>query len=312
VPRSSMVVYGSDQAHAIIEKACMVLGLKHHVIPTAEPHNWTLQATDLAAAIKADLASGLLPIAAVATTGTTSTCTFDSLPPIAEVCKQQRIWLHVDAAYGGAYACLPQMRSKFEGLEQCDSFVVNCHKKLLCPFDLAALYVADRKPILDALSLQPEYLRNEFSESGAVVDFEHWQMPLGRRFRALKLWFVLRRFGVEGIRAHVAQGMKLASLFASYIEGSDLFELATPVSLSLVCFRLKVESEDTEKQELAQQRLLEAVKATGECFVIHTKLKGRHIIRFACGGIEQSEDDVKSAWSVIEREGRRINAESLV
>jgi len=119
----------------------------------------------------------------------------------------------------------------------------------------------------------------------------------------------LRRGGHSGSRC---PGDEAASLFASYIEGSDLFELATPVSLSLVCFRLKVESEDTEKQELAQQRLLEAVKATGECFVIHTKLKGRHIIRFACGGIEQSEDDVKSAWSVIEREGRRINAESLV
>ena len=174
-----------------------------------------------------------------------------------------------------------------------DSFCVNCHKKLLCPFDIAALYVADRKPILDALSLQPEYLRNAASDSGAVVDYEHWQMPLGRRFRALKLWFVLRRFGTEGLRNHVQRGVDLANCFAGLVDAHPAFEISCPVSLSLVCFRLKDRSEDD------QVAFLNTVKATGKCFIIHTKLGGKIAMRFACGGVEQTESDVRRAFNVI-------------
>jgi len=196
------------QAHAIIEKACMVLGTRHRELATYKKHNWALQAEALRAAIKEDLAAGLTPVACVATCGTTSSCAFDPIPEIASVCKEHNLWLHIDAAYGGAYACLDALSDKFAGLEDVDSFCVNCHKKLLCPFDLAALYVADRRPILHALSLQPEYLRNPASASGAVIDFEHWQMPLGRRFRALKLWFVMRRFGKKKIRQHLSDGCR--------------------------------------------------------------------------------------------------------
>lgn len=190
VDRSNMVVFSSDQTHAIIKKACIILGIgHHHVVVTHATHNFAMQVSDLETAVTDEASKGRIPLAVVATTGTTSSCAFDPLTPIAILCKEKGLWLHVDAAYGGAYACLPELSALFEGLDICPftSFVVNCHKKLLCPFDLAALYISDRRPILDALSLQPEYLKNAASESGAVVDYEHWQLPLGRRFRALKV-----------------------------------------------------------------------------------------------------------------------------
>jgi aromatic-L-amino-acid decarboxylase len=297
-----MVVISSDQAHAIVTKACMVLGIHHCQVPTSHSNDYALQAADLRAAIEKTIAEGRVPIAVVATTGTTSSCAFDSLPPISAVCREfGNLWLHIDAAYGGAYACLPELAPLFAGLENVDSLVVNCHKKLLCPFDLAALYLADRRPVLNALSLQPEYLRNAASESGAVVDYEHWQLPLGRRFRALKLWFVMRRFGVEGLRRHVRRGVEHSAYFASLLaEYPDLFELAVPVSLSLVCFRLKGRS------EADMQRYLANVKATGDCFVIHTKLEGRLVVRVACGGSEQSQEDVRGAFRVLLREAQRL------
>ncbi|GMI02927.1 hypothetical protein TrVE_jg10432 [Triparma verrucosa] len=298
--RTKMVVYVSDQTHAIAQKATMILGIRCHVVKTALENNFEMQAADLEAAIEEDVANGLCPIAAVATTGTTSSCAFDPLVPISAVCKAREMWVHVDAAYGGAYACLEAYKSKFEGLEEVDSFCVNCHKKLLCPFDIAALYVANRRPILDALSLQPEYLRNAHSESGAVVDFEHWQMPLGRRFRSLKLWFVMRRFGTEGLRHHVQNGTVLAKYFASLVEKDEDLEISVPVSLSLVCFRWK------GRGEADQQRLLDAVKATGKAFIIHTKLGGKIVIRVACGGVEQTKDDVLGCYEVISRELKKL------
>lgn len=294
--RDNLVVFSSDQTHAIITKACMILGITHHrQIKTRASQHYALEAADLQEAIDDEIALGRVPLAVVATTGTTSSCAFDSLPEIAQVCKENgNLWLHIDAAYGGAYACLPELQHLFRGVEEADSFAVNCHKKLLCPFDLCALYVADRRPLLNALSLQPEYLKNSASESGAVVDYEHWQLPLGRRFRALKLWFVMRRFGTEGLRRHVRMGTQHSAYFASLLaQYPQHFELVVPVSLSLVCFRLKGRSEEQMKE------FMDAVKATGECFIIHTKLDGRYVARFASGGIEQSAGDIWSAFNVI-------------
>ena len=293
--RHRLVVYCSDQTHAIVQKSTMILGVRLHKISTESRDGHRLRADALERAVSKDRESGLLPIAVVATLGTTNACGFDDLEKLGPVARRHHLWLHVDAAYGGAYACLPELRDKFGGLEFCDSFCVNCHKKLLCPFDLAALYVGDRRPLLDALSLQPEYLRNKHSEAGLVVDYEHLQMPLGRRFRALKLWFVFRRFGTSGLTEHVRNGLRLAKYFAGLIENDDEFEIAAPVSLSLVCFRWAGHDEDD------QRRLLDAVKGTGECFIIHTKLGDRMVLRFACGGIEQTKSDVFSAFQVIKR-----------
>ncbi len=299
VSRDKMVVYGSDQTHAIIQKACMILGIPNYrQIPTSAEDNFAMRGESLRAVIAHDVHSlGLLPIVVVATTGTTSSCAFDSLLEVAAVAKDFALWLHVDAAYGGAYACLPELSSLFRGLDFVDSFVVNCHKKLLCPFDLAAMFVADRRPVLQALSLQPEYLRNAASDSGAVVDYEHWQLPLGRRFRALKLWFVFRRFGSDGVRRHVRQGVLLRQHLETLVAKNDLFEVVAPPSLSLLCLRVRGASEEDHHQLLAN------IKGTGECFIIHTKLPDiGMVLRVACGGIEQSEEDVNKAWAVIARE----------
>lgn len=294
--RDQMVVYCSDQSHAIIEKACMVLGIGHlRTLETTREHNWTLQASALADALQQDVDAGLAPVACVATSGTTSTCTFDDLDSIADVCTAFDAWLHVDAAYGGAYACLPELAHLFRGLAKVDSFCVNCHKKMLCPFDLCALYVADRTPVLKALSLQPEYLRNAASESGAVVDYEHWQMPLGRRFRALKLWFVLRRYGASGLRQHMRTGIAHRRRLEGYIATEAALEIAVPPSLSLVCFRLK------GLDNGGQLQFLDHVNAGGECFIIHTKVSGQVVLRIACGGLEQSTADIDGFWKVLKR-----------
>lgn len=281
----------------------MILGIRWSPLPTDREHGWCLQPEILRQAIEKDRALGLLPIACVATTGTTSSCAFDPVRELHQVCKDQQagnnLWLHIDAAYGGAYCCLPELAEKFDGIDQADSFCVNCHKKLLCPFDLAALYVRDRDPLLRALSVDSEYLKNDASTSGAVVDFEHWQLPLGRRFRALKLWFVLRRFGREGIIEHVRRGVQHRQLLEQYIEKHSDLEIAAPPSLSLVCFRVK--SVQGKVGNEIQHELLRDIKKTGECFVIHTKLGGEVVIRMACGGLEQSEEDIKAAWSIIDR-----------
>ena len=312
--RDLMVVYGSDQTHTIVKKACMILGVRWRPLPTTKEYNWSLQPDVLQHAIAEDRANGLIPIACIATPGTTSSCTFDPIALLSQVCHDESagndLWLHIDAAYGGAYACLPELASKFEGIDQADSFCVNCHKKLLCPFDLAALYVRDRDPILRALSVDSEYLRNEASDSGAVVDFEHWQLPLGRRFRALKLWFVLRRFGKEGIIQHVRNGIVLRDILVKLITNHVDLEIAAPPSLSLVCFRVKCSPNTTvEEGNEVQHRLLRDLKQTGKCFVIHTKLGGEVVIRMACGGIEQTEDDIMFAWNVIDElsQGRSVS-----
>lgn len=304
--RDDMVVICSDQTHAIIKKACMILGIGHHKqVKTYRENNYALSPLDLEEAIQEEISCGRTVAVVVATLGTTSSCAFDPVVSVAAVARKYGIWIHIDAAYGGAYACLPELRHLFDGLEYVDSFVVNCHKKLLCPFDISALYVADRKPILDALSLQPEYLKNNASESGAVVDYEHWQLPLGRRFRALKLWFVFRRFGQDGLLKHIRQGVKLSHHFASLLKSCPYMELVVPVSLSLVCFRLKDKNNDVQK------RFVDAIKNTGNCFIIHTKLSDEIVLRFACGGIEQSENDVLKAWSVI-RDVYEVNKSNLL
>lgn len=275
--RDLMVVYGSDQTHTIIKKACMILGVRYRPLPTTANEQWSLQPNVLLEAIKEDRENGFLPIACIATTGTTSSCAFDPVHSLAKVCKENgnNLWLHIDAAYGGAYSCLPELVSKFTGINMADSFCVNCHKKLLCPFDLAALYVRDRDPILRALSVDSEYLKNEASDSGAVVDYEHWQLPLGRRFRALKLWFVLRRYGKEGIINHVRQGVLHRQMLEKLIhEHSDL-EIAAQPSLSLVCFRVKGVS--GEEGNAVQHALLRDLKKTGKCF---RKLSGNFIYFF--------------------------------
>ena len=296
--RDKMAVFASDQTHTIIKKACRILGLHYVEVPSKLENNWAISTYDMEDAIlKSKNEGGYIPLAIVGTPGTTSSCAFDNLSEIGKLAKKYNLWFHVDAAYGGAYAALPEMKMKFNGVDLCDSFCVNAHKKILCPFDLSALYVADRHHIMKALSVESEYLKNDASDSGAVVDYENWQLPLGRRFRALKLWFVLRRFGANGIRKHVRKGIEYRKTLENLIEQdtNEMFEIAAPPSLSLICFRLKNRSEAEHKL------FLKELKQTGDCFIIHTKLGGKIVLRIACGGIEQTEDDVINAWNVISK-----------
>ena len=300
-PRDKMVVFASDQTHTIIKKACRILGVQYVEVPAKKENNWAIDANDIETELLKYVKNDFVPIAIVGTTGTTSSCAFDGLEDIGALSKKYNLWFHVDAAYGGAYAALPEMKQKFKGIELSDSFCVNAHKKLLCPFDISALYLADRHHVIRALSVESEYLKNDASDSGAVVDYENWQLPLGRRFRALKLWFVLRRFGAAGIRDHVRKGVEHRKLLECLMDQEkDLFELATPPSLSLVCFRLK------DRSEAEHKVFLNELKKTGDCFIIHTKLGGKVVLRMACGGLEQTTEDVIDGWKLISKTAKRL------
>lgn len=318
---SSMVVYVSDQTHSIAQKACMVVGIptsRLRVLPTTREDAYALSPAVLRDAIAKDVAAGLVPLMVVATPGTTSSTALDQIGELADAAKDGAAgcpytpWVHVDAAYGGAYAICPEFAHILDGVDKADSIAVNAHKKLLTNFDCCALWVRDREPLLAALSLTPEYLRNRASESGLVVDLKDWQLPLGRRFRALKLWFVLRSLGVEGLQAHVRNGVRLARAFAEHIEGHPLFELYTPRTMGLVCFRIAPHAEDgaaedVEATNAVNQELLDRLNARGRVFIIHTKLSERLVLRLAVGGMEHDDADVDAAWQEIRAQAEEVS-----
>jgi aromatic-L-amino-acid decarboxylase len=247
----------------------------------------------LRASLDEDRAAGVAPAIVVATVGTTSTTAVDPLPAIGALCREYGAWLHVDAAYAGAAAACPELRWIHDGLEFADSYCFDPHKWMLTGFDCDAFWVADAAELVDALTVLPEYLRNAATESGAVVDFRDWQVPLGRRFRALKLWFVLRWYGVEGVRGHIRTGVRLAQRFAAAVRSDDRFEVVAPHPLSLVCFRLNGE-------DGANEDLLRAVNATGRCLLTHTRVAGRHVLRLAVGAPATREEHVDEAWRIIQ------------
>ena len=285
-------VYTSTQGHSSIEKAARIAGLGDGAVRLVDVDDATLamRPDALRAALAADRAAGATPALVVATVGTTSTAAVDPLPAIGELCREYGAWLHVDAAYAGAAAVCPEFRDLHAGLELADSYCFDPHKWLLTGFDCDAFWVADRAGLIEALTVLPEYLRNAATESGAVIDYRDWQVPLGRRFRALKLWFVLRWYGAEGLRAHVRDSVALAGEFADLVRGDDRFEIAAPPALSLVCFRLVGADEKTDAE------LLRRVNAGGECFLTHMSVHGRHALRFAVGSPYTRKEHVTAAW----------------
>jgi aromatic-L-amino-acid decarboxylase len=292
VPR--VRVYCSEHAHSSIDKAVMLLGLGHSAlrrIPADQ--EFRMDPAQLSRAIAGDRAHGRLPLAVVATVGTTSSTSVDPVKAIAEVCARERVWLHVDAAYAGVAAMVPGWEWILDGAAAADSLVVNPHKWLITPFDCSVLYCRRMDAIRQAFSLTPEYLRTREGEAG-VRNLMDTGIQLGRRFRSLKLWMVLRHFGAEGLRAHLAEHMRLARLFASWIDTSDRFELAAPVPFSVVCFRLGRLATDE-----AHQRILDAVNASGEVFLSHTKLDGRYAFRLAIGHIRTTEQHIRRAFDLL-------------
>ncbi|GAB3142388.1 pyridoxal-dependent decarboxylase [Micromonospora sonneratiae] len=286
-------VYTSTQGHSSIEKAARLAGLGDDGVRAVEvDETLALSPKALRTALEADRAAGVVPALVVATIGTTSTTAIDPIPEIGEICREYGVWLHVDAAYAGAAAVCPEFRYTHSGLEYADSYCFDPHKWLLTGFDCDAFWVADRAELIEALSVLPEYLRNAATESGAVIDYRDWQVPLGRRFRALKLWFVLRWYGVEGLRAHIRSGVQLAAWFADRVTADERFEVAAPHPFSLVCFRLRAGDE-------ASSELLTRVNATGRVYLTHTRVAGRYTLRLAVGSPLTTHRDVALAWQLI-------------
>ena len=257
-----------------------------------------MKADDLERAIEEDLAAGHLPICAIPTIGTTSSTSVDPVDSIAGVCEKHNIWMHVDAAYAGPTAIIPGMRHLFTGWEQADSIVVNPHKWLFTPFDLSILYCRDLDMMKQAFSLVPEYLKT--NERTVVKNGMDYGIQLGRRFRALKLWFVIRYFGRDGIIARLSEHMRLARLFASWIEESENWEMMAPVPFALVCFRAC--QAGAENLDVLNESLMNAVNATGEAYLSHTKLNGNFTLRLSVGSIRVEERHMVKVWELLNRE----------
>jgi len=287
--------YTSTQAHSSIEKGIRVAGLTPAQLRTIDvDETFAMRPEALAAAIAEDLDAGLVPFLVVATIGTTSSLAIDPVDAIADVCAARGIWLHLDAAMAGAAGVVAELRPLVNrGLDRVDSWCFDPHKWLLTNFDCDVLYVADRAPLLESLSVLPEYLRNRATDSGAVIDYRDWHVPLGRRFRALKLWFVIRRYGAAGLRAHIERGVRLARWLADRIDDDDRFVRLAPCDLSLVCFAHR-------DGDAATEALLDAVNATGRAFLTHTRLGARYSIRAAIGGTRTEREHVEALWDLLD------------
>jgi aromatic-L-amino-acid decarboxylase len=292
-------VYCSDQTHSSIDKSVILLGLGHSALrKIASDDQFRMRVDALREAIDQDVRAGITPIAVVATVGSTSTTSVDPVREIAAICEERRLWLHVDAAYAGVAAMVPGYEHLFQGAERADSLVVNPHKWLFTPFDCSVLYCRHMELLRSAFSLVPDYLQT--SDPSGIRNLMDTGIQLGRRFRALKLWMVMRHFGADGLRERIAEHMRLARQFADRVDASPDFELLAPVPFSVVCFRA-VPSSITEEKEIdaINETLLERVNAGGEVFLSHTRLNGRFVIRLAIGNLHTTEEHVDRAWTLL-------------
>ncbi len=296
VGQARLRMYASEHAHSSVEKAGIVLGIGQdgfRAIPADDA--FRMDAAALGRAITEDRAAGFTPFAVTATAGTTSTTSVDPIPAIADICEREALWLHVDAAYGGAAAVAPELRFVLRGADRADSIVVNPHKWLFVPVDLSVLYTRRPEVVKSAFSLVPEYLRT--AEDETAPNLMDYGVSLGRRFRALKLWMVIRAFGTEGIAARVREHVRLAQTFRSWIKADSRFEVAAPSPLSVVCFRaLPSEGNDTDR---LNEAVMEAINATGEAYLSHTRLRGKITLRLAVGNVRTEERHVRRAYELL-------------
>jgi aromatic-L-amino-acid decarboxylase len=297
-------VYASIHAHSSIDKAALALGLGlDNVVHIDVDDAFRMRPDALAAAIADDSSRGFLPLACVATVGTTSVTSIDPVPAIAEICHRESIWLHVDGAYGGIAAVVPEMRNVLAGVEHADSLVVNPHKWLFTPFDCSAFFTTKPDVLERAFSLVHEYLVTPERES--VVDFMNYGVQLGRRFRALKLWMVIRGFGTSGLAARIRAHCALAREFADWVKAETEWEVVAPIPFSLVCFRYAPSGAHEEVLNEMNARILAHVNASGEVFLSHTKLDGRYVLRLAVGNIRTEERHVRRAWELLRESAPR-------
>ena len=289
-------VYCSEHVHSSIDKSVITLGLGQRSLrKIAVNERFEMIAEKLSEAIDQDMAADHRPICVIPTIGTTSTSSVDPVNAIADVCEKFGVWMHVDAAYAGPAAILPEIRPLFKGWERADSIVVNPHKWLFTPFDLSVLYCRDLGILKQAFSLVPEYLKT--SDQETVKNGMDYGIQLGRRFRALKLWFVIRYFGVDGIAARLREHCRLAHLFASWVEQSENWEMLAPVPFALVCFRACPKG--SQDFDALNEKLMNAVNATGEAYLSHTKLNGKFTLRLSVGSIRVEERHLVKVWELL-------------
>jgi aromatic-L-amino-acid decarboxylase len=296
-------LYTSEQAHSSVEKGAITLGIgQAGVRKISVDSEFRMQSAALEQAIQEDLKIGWTPFCVVATVGTTSTTSIDPVPQIADICRKYNVWLHVDAAYGGAAAIVPEMRWVLDGCDRADSLVVNPHKWIFTPMDLSAFYSRRMDVLKQAFSLVPEYLKT--GQDASVQNLMDYGVQLGRRFRALKLWMVIRTYGRKGIAARIREHMRLAQLVAAWIDADSRFERLAPVRFSTVCFRaVPADGEDADR---LNEALLNAVNASGEVFLSHTRLHDQFTIRMAIGNIRTDESIVHRAWESLKANLLRV------
>lgn len=299
-------IYITEHTHSHVEKAAIALGIgQENVVRVECDEKFRMRADALDRRIAADKAAGMTPLAVVATAGTTSTTSVDPIAEIATVAVRYGAWLHVDAAYAGSAAIVPELRWLLEGVDRADSLVVNPHKWMFVPMDLSVLFVKDESIVRRAFSLVPDYLTTPEHQTRSYMDYG---LQLGRRFRALKLWFVLRHLGAEGIRAKLRGHVALAQEFAQWAAADPNWEVLAPHPLSVVCFRYRARPE--AERDAFNERLMHAVNATGEAFLSHTKIDGLFALRLAIGNLRTQRGDVAHAWNLLRREADRLSGDS--
>jgi aromatic-L-amino-acid decarboxylase len=303
-------IYASEQAHSSVEKAAIALGMGLASIrKIAVDREYQMQPDALAAAITEDRQAGIRPCAVVATIGTTSCTSIDPVAKIAEICQRENLWLHVDAAHGGAAAVTPELKWVLDGCAAADSIVVNPHKWLFVPLDLSVLYVRRPEVLRQAFSLVPEYLRTTAGDD--VTNYMDYGIPLGRRFRALKLWLVLRYFGREGLASRIREHVRLAQLFAGWVDTAAQFERLAPVPLSTVCYRAHPPQmaglNDESALDQLNERLLAAINNSGRAFLSHTRLDGKYVLRMVISHLRTEERHVREAWELAQECLRKLD-----
>ena len=300
-----LILYTSEQAHSSVEKAAIALGIGQDNVRKIEvDEEYRMKPEALDVAIAADLLAHYRPFCVVATVGTTSTTSVDPVPKIAEICRRRKLWLHVDAAYGGAAAIVPEMKHVLAGCDQADSLVVNPHKWLFTPQDLSAFYCRRPEILRRAFSLAADFLAT--ADEPKAVNLMEYGIPLGRRFRSLKLWFVLRYFGREGIISNLREHMRLAADFSNRIKTHPDFELMAPVVFSTVCFRFSPQRISETQLQRLNRGLLEAVNRNGKVFLSSTVLKGKFTLRLAVGNLHTTQAHIDKAWDLIRNKAREL------
>lgn len=294
---SKLVAYSSEEAHSSVERAGLLGGVRMRKLEANSEQK--LRGETLEAAIKEDLEAGLIPFYAVATLGTTNSCAFDRLDELGPVGNRFNVWVHVDAAYAGSAFICPEYRHLMKGIEHADSFNFNPHKWLLVNFDCSAMWLKDPNWVVNAFNVDPLYLKHD--QQGSAPDYRHWQIPLGRRFRALKLWFVLRLYGVENLQAHVRRHIAFAKQFETLCRSDTRFEIATEVQMGLVCFRLKGANELSES-------LLKRINGRGNIHLVPSKIKETYFLRMAICSRFTIPEDIEYSWAEVSKAADEVIA----